>query len=307
MPADNRYVDAVTLPYGSARSITEIFSNTPIIQENFSEDEIKDLIGGKLPQRSLLKFTHEYAHYWCFASFFGLSHRTFSSSKHTERVGVNGDRSTVAGRFSASGGHPQDACCRCPRRSRSYMEFDIWPQVGEHPVAPVAWAVRCFEHQDCPDPLLSPVAQLLFRTVRSDESAVERKADLLLHPLRYDLAGYLVGYLALKEIWRNLIRRDRSASTQAINSSPLSKTISTMISGSSRSHSPILKMSMKRSIGSKAISNGDWRPCRRVIWMRPLNDMTGDDLRLMLGWIRRETFFFLPIFPASPRPKRSPA
>ena len=208
MPADNRYVDAVTLPYGSARSIIEIFSNTPIIQENFSEDEIKDLICGKLPQRTLLKFTHEYAHYWCFSSLLGLSLHIQSIEAYRASWG-QGDRSTVAGRFLAS-----EAILRCllplSEAIAQFMEFDIWPQVGEHPVAPVAWAVRCFEDQDCPDPLLSPVAQLLFRTVRSDESAVERKADLLLHPLRHDSAGYLVGYLALKEIWRNLIRRDRS-------------------------------------------------------------------------------------------------
>lgn len=176
--------------------------------------------GGAIPAGMYSSFIHEATHHWCFTSPVGssLSLLYLSVARRVLNWAATGDESEYAEilddlltyRFVLEWLRPLSEGLAL------FAEFDVIPDPAARSMSPPFDAALLHLFQlpqrlrDAGESASDAVRYGLFDDInrwRFSAESVARKAELLLQPLNGPSGHYLMGYLAVKQLWRNAARR----------------------------------------------------------------------------------------------------
>lgn len=190
----------------------ELLSNILFLSDHPISDYMAGLEHGHLPAFLLPVFLHEATHHWCLTTIVGNAlavndlkvQRAFLDSNGMLR----GESLTLWSRMSAIRRLLEPTL----EGLAQFAEFDAYP--GSSAVlSPVqGWAASIFTRSlNIEIPSSMPVERLryLLCAYRSSEFAMRRKSDILVRPMTTANGGYLLGYLAVKNIWSNSLKRSK--------------------------------------------------------------------------------------------------
>lgn len=200
------------------RSFVDPISNAVLLSPIDLQSELGDVVQLRLPRSCLSTFLHETTHHWCFYSpvgmalaFLAMRARRRGLLAETDDTGNTGDTWAVVDdlvRYRVA-----TAALRPFGEGMAlFAEFDDVPTTSKVMSDVMTSAWTCFllgrRTDDSDEPLHMRLFSLL-HDLRSDPATAKRKTNLLMQPLSAGpAAGYLPGYLLVKNLWIDSARRN---------------------------------------------------------------------------------------------------
>jgi hypothetical protein len=194
---------------------TDLISNHTVFRHN---DDFRALLRAEaLPADTYSSFIHEATHHWCFMSPLGkaLSLLYLSIAKRALHWVATGDESQTQEILNDLCAFDIAVSWLRPLNEglALFAEYDIRPcENSEHMSVPLdAAMLHVFQvrqrlaAQSDRSELSYQLADDLCRW-RLSRQTIERKSELLLQPMRVAGNAYLLGYLTVKQLWRNASR-----------------------------------------------------------------------------------------------------
>jgi|GEM_PF-6859663 len=171
------------------------------------------LVQGRLPPLFLPSFLHESTHFWCMASDLGSA---LALRDMRRQHGFSSDEQNQAQlvRDFAIVDFTHKLLRPLLEGMALFQEFDAIPGDSNVFCTPGLWAARLFMPPDEDPSKLKPEERVDWITgkivdnlvdYRTSADAHRRKISVLMRPLIDDPDGYLSGYLAVKNLWRNAV------------------------------------------------------------------------------------------------------
>ncbi len=170
--------------------------------------DFRDLLQGHFPISFLPAFLHELTHHWCFQSHVGtaLAMVRFAAVRHAvTRVDDYDSRFDLLDwiiRFESATGILRPLS----EGLSQFAEFDLRPGAEELISVPLQW-VLAFSKRPIESATFNTALLETLMKARIRVEVMERKTNLLVHPLDTSDGGYLAGYLFVKKLRRHLLAR----------------------------------------------------------------------------------------------------
>lgn len=190
----------------------ELLSNILFLSESPITDYIACFEHGSLPEFLLPVFLHEATHHWCLTSIVGNAlavnelkiQRAFLDSDGL----LESDSLALWSKMSAIRRLLEPLL----EGLALFADFDAYSGSSTIVSAVQNWAAILFTRSlKIEIPTTMPLERLryLLCAYRSSEIAMRRKSDILVRPLTTANGGYLLGYLTVKNIWSNSLKRSK--------------------------------------------------------------------------------------------------
>jgi hypothetical protein len=205
--------------------VTEALTRIDLVSNHvaFKEQEhYRALLRGQdLPAETFSGFIHEATHHWCNTSpvVSALAFLYLSVAREALHWLTTGDDSRMDQTLEDLATYEMAVSWMRPLMEglAQFAEYDVLPDFFEPPQLlspPLDAAMRHLFHlprriASLPDARLAPIFHELADEIsawRLSRQTIDRKSDLLLQPIGSQGSAYLLGYLAVKQLWRNAQR-----------------------------------------------------------------------------------------------------
>ena len=199
-------------PHGAA---IELISNHTVFDDLESQATFKTLLKqGTLPNENFSSVIHEATHHWCFVSPVGtaLSMLYLSCSKRAMHWALTGDEAEFAEILDDLFVFQVANSWLKPLNEglAQFAEYDVLPPIESDLISPPTRVTTALMFPELGKLDLDYGKDLVMRQVhrtitrnRLTHTGIERKAELLLQPMNVRKSPYLLGYLAVKQLWRH--------------------------------------------------------------------------------------------------------